>query len=179
VYHVYARGNARQLVYRDDVDRWTYLEVLERVVLANRWRCLAYCLMGNHVHLLLDTPDANLSFGMQRLHGAYAQTFNVRHGRSGHLFQGRYGAVRMISDGQLCGAAAYIARNPVEAKLCARPEDWRWSSYRAAIRASTPAWLDADRLLSYFGTDSDSARQLYTEATTGSDAVSLKGSDPF
>jgi putative transposase len=175
VYHVYARGNARHLVYRDDVDRWTYLELLENVVFTNRWRCLAYCLMGNHMHLLLDTPDANLSFGMQRLHGCYAQTFNARHGRSGHVFQGRYGAVRMTSDGQLCATAAYIARNPVEARLCEKPEDWRWSSYRAAIRAPAPAWLDADRLLSYFDTERDAACRSYAQMSTSVAADCLKG----
>src|SRR5919198_2592385 len=86
--------------------------MLGRVVMRKRWRCLAYCLMDNHVHLLVETVDANLGRGMQRLHSSYAQTFNARHGRSGHVFQGRYGAARMTDDAQLYVAAAYIARTP-------------------------------------------------------------------
>jgi len=175
VYHVYARGNAQGLVYRDDLDRRTYLRMLGKVVVSNRWFCLAYCLLENHVHLLLETPNANLSSGMQRLQGAYAQSFNARHGRSGHVFQGRYGAVRISSDRQLCATAAYIASNPVEARLCKLPEEWRWSSYRAALGASTPAWLDVDRLLSYFGTGRGAARRHYAQMSEGAAAGSLKG----
>ena len=175
VYHVYARGNARQLVYRDEVDRRVYLRMLKEVIVRKRWRCLAYCLMDNHVHLLLETPEANLSSGMQRLQGRYAQAFNARHRRSGHVFQGRYGAVRMGSDGQLCATAAYIARNPVEAGLCEQPQDWRWSSYRSAIRAPAPAWLDADRLLSYFDTERDAACRSYAHMSTSVAADCLKG----
>lgn len=166
VYHVYARGNARELVFRDDVDRRIYLRGLEKVVDRGRWRCLAYCLMHNHVHLLVETPNANLSSGMQQLHGGYAQTFNARHRRVGHVFQGRYGAVRMRSDGQLCLTAAYVARNPIEAGLCQRPEEWAWSSYRALNGAPTPSWLDADRLLYYFGAQRDAARERYVQMSS-------------
>jgi REP element-mobilizing transposase RayT len=88
IFHVYARGNDRQAIYRDDGDRATYLRLLERVVRRQEWRVLAFCLMDNHVHLLVQTPHADLGRGMQRLHGHYAQTFNARHGRVGHLFQG-------------------------------------------------------------------------------------------
>src|SRR5690242_13743227 len=94
VYHVFARGNSRAPIYLDDDDRRIYLWMLARVVLRQGWRCLAYCLMTNHVHLLLETPEPNLSHGMQQLHGGYALSFNARHGRIGHVFQGRYGAVR-------------------------------------------------------------------------------------
>jgi putative transposase len=162
-------------VYRDDVDRRIYLRTLGTVVVKKRWRCLAYCLMNNHVHLLLETPEANLSSGMQRLQGGYAQVFNARHRLSGHVFQGRYGAVRMRSDGQLCAAAAYLARNPVEAGLCEQPEEWPWSSYRAATRSRTRTWLDADRLLSYFGEKRAPARQRYVQMSTSAAAGFLKG----
>lgn len=165
VYHVYARGNAQGVIYRDDVDRYFYLGLLERVVHTHRWLCLAYCLMDNHVHLLLETPDADLSAGMQRLHGCYGQRFNGRHRRTGHVFQGRYGGIRMESDGQLCVAAAYIARNPIEAGLCTRPEEWRWSSYRAAARGAAPPWLAANRLLAFFGNGIESARETYARMT--------------
>ena len=87
IHHVYARGNDRRAIYLDDGDRAAYLAMLGRVVVMKGWRCLAYCLMDNHVHLLIETPEPNLGSGMQRLHGLYAQSHNERHGRSGHLFQ--------------------------------------------------------------------------------------------
>jgi putative transposase len=163
MYHVYARGNDRAVVYRDDADRLAYLRILGKVAIAKRWRCLAYCLMENHLHLLLETPEANLSSGMQRLHGSYSQAFNARHHRSGHVFQGRFGAVMILSDSQLCASAAYIARNPVAAGLCERPESWRWSSYAAVRGGSGPAWLDSARLLSFFDDDAVTALRRYAE----------------
>src|SRR2546423_3250668 len=151
IHHVYARGNDRRAIYVDDFDRAAYLTTLGRVVSIKGWRCLAYCLMDNHVHLLIETPEPNLGSGIQRLHGQYAQAHNERHGRSGHLFQGRFGANRIRSDQQLLGTAAYIARNPVESGLCTRPDQWRWGSHRLTISPPAPDWLDVDRLLSYFG----------------------------
>jgi putative transposase len=149
IHHVYARGNDRRLVYLDDADRWTYLALVGRVVCRTRWHLLAYCLMDNHVHLLVETPEPNLGKGMQRLHGGYAQTFNERHGRAGHVFQGRFGATPVTSDEQLWWVVAYIARNPVEAGLCARPGDWPWSSHGAG--SAPPRWLDHRRLLEHMG----------------------------
>ena len=102
--------------------------------------------MDNHVHLLLETPQTNLGAGMQRLHGVYAQTHNKRHGRSGHVFQGRFGANRVTTDAQLWVTARYIARNPVEAGLCARPEEWQWSSHASILANAAPPWLDRERL---------------------------------
>ena len=128
------RGNAKQAVYLDDVDRWTYLRLLGLSIRKRRWRCLAYCLMDNHVHLLLETPHAGLAVGMQWLHGVYAQTFNERHGRVGHLFQGRYGSVRVTTDAQLWALLRYVGVNPVEAGLCASPSDWRWRSMAPLCR---------------------------------------------
>ena len=160
-YHVYARGNAKRLLFMDSVDRDAYLNRLAHVVTRKRWRCLAYCLMDNHLHLLLETPDPNLSAGMQWLHGGYAQYFNRRHNRTGHLFQGRYGAVRIKSDGQMCVTARYLARNPVDAGLCRRPSDWRWSSYPLAVKRARIAWLDSGRLLEYFGSNEQAAYAMY------------------
>ena len=151
VYHVFARGNDRAAIYLDDVDRRSYLQTLAGVTRRMEWQALSYCLMENHVHLLLETPEGNLSDGMQRLHGSYAQRFNRRHSRSGHLFQGRYGAVRAQSSEQVCVAAAYIARNPVRASLCRQAADWPWSSHRAMLDGFGPPWLDLERLLWYFG----------------------------
>jgi putative transposase len=151
VFHVYARGNDKRVIYGDDEDRRMYLRMLAGTVLERKWRLFAFCLMENHLHLLVQTPEPNLGAGMQRLHSAYAQRFNQRHQRSGHLFQGRYGAVRVVSDGQLWTVAAYLALNPVRAGLSELPEEWSWSSYGTVITGSQPSWLDAQGLFDYFG----------------------------
>ena len=163
VVHVYARGNRKQAIYLDDDDRVIYLRILAQVVGRQRWRCLAYCLMKNHVHLLVETPEPNLATGMQRLHGLHAQQFNKRHRHSGHLFQGRYGAVVVKTDEQLLTVARYIALNPVEAGLCETAADWAWGSHAALIRDAAPSWLDAARLLAYFGAAGGQPRQRYLE----------------
>jgi REP-associated tyrosine transposase len=162
IFHVYARGNAKQAIYLDDADRQAYLQILDLVVKKRRWRCLAYCLMENHVHLLLETPEANLAAGMQTLHGVYAQAFNQRHDRVGHLFQGRYGAVRIRTDAQLLTAARYLALNPVVAGLCAKAADWRWGSF-AAAGSGAPSWLDHARLLELFSGSGPDPHRRYVE----------------
>lgn len=151
IHHVYARGNRSAAIFVDDRDRRRYLRLLARAVLKQRWRCLAYCLMTNHVHLLIETPLPNLGAGMQRFHGDYALTFNRRHGLAGHVFQGRYGAVRVTSDEQLVTVARYLAANPVKAGLCLREEDWEWSSTAALRRGPAPDWLATGRLLELAG----------------------------
>lgn len=152
LHHVFARGNGKQRIFLVDSDRLIYLRMLARVIDRMSWRCLAYCLMENHLHLLIETPLANLSAGMQRLHGRYAQDFNERHSRVGHVFQGRFGAVRVRSDEQLWAVAAYIARNPVAAGLCEFAEEWTWSSHAAMIGVRrAPKWLDIPRLESLLG----------------------------
>jgi putative transposase len=164
VHHVYARGNRRQAIYLGDGDRLIYLELLSQAVKRQGWRCLAYCLMKNHVHLLVETPEANLGAGMGRMHGLYAQTFNTRHKHSGHLFQGRFGSVLVKTDEQLWTVAKYIARNPVEAGLCKTADDWRWGSHAALVGgAAPPRWLDANRLLGYFGAAGGDPRRRYEE----------------
>jgi putative transposase len=163
VHHVFARGNDRQDIYRDDVDRVRYLALLGQVVERQSWFCLAYCLMDNHVHLLVETPKPNLGAGVQRLHGLYATAFNRRHRRSGHLFQGRFGAVRVKTDSQLLETTRYIALNPVAAGLCGEPAGWRWSSHAAALSANRPRWLDSRRLLAYFGAGGGDPHRRYGE----------------
>lgn len=148
--HVYARGNEKKDIFRSDADRIDYVRRLGDVTTRQRWRCLAYCLMGNHVHLLVETVEPNLAAGMRRLHGGYAQEFNRRYDRVGHLFQGRYGAVKVDDEEQLATTVAYIATNPVAAGLVERPERWPWSSHRATVGDEpSPPWLAVGAL---FGT---------------------------
>jgi REP element-mobilizing transposase RayT len=151
VYHVSARGNRRQAIYLDVADREAYLGRFSRLADKLSWRCLSYCLMTNHVHLLVDTSKPNLGEGMRLLHGGFAQGFNRRHGFVGHVFQGRFHAVPIETDAQLWLTAAYIARNPVEGRLCGAATDWPWSSHRAIVSDDAPRWLDRQRLLQYFG----------------------------
>ena len=143
---MYARGNDRQRIFKDDVDRRAYVAMLGHVVTKRAWFCLAYCLMRNHIHLLVETPEPDLDAGMHWLQGSYAKGFNRRHRRSGHLFQGRYGAKRVEDDPQLWMTADYIARNPVDAGYCTTPEEWRWSSQGAEQQ---PPWLASSRLRAY------------------------------
>jgi REP-associated tyrosine transposase len=166
IVHVYARGSRQQNIYVDDSDRRLYLSLLGRAIRRHRWCCLAYCLMDNHVHLLLETSEPNLGCGMQRLHGDYAQRFNRRHGGSGHVFQGRYGAVVVRRDEQLLAVARYIALNPVTARLCSLPTEWPWSSHAAVVSGVGPWWLDTPRLLAYFGAGGGDPRQRYVEYVT-------------
>jgi REP element-mobilizing transposase RayT len=143
---VFARGNNRELIFRADADRRRYLKLLGAEIARRKWLCLAYCLMDNHVHLLLETPKPNLTAGMQRFHGVYAQGFNTKHGRVGHVFQGRFGAAVVRRDEHLWILAGYLADNPVAAGLCDRPEAWRWSSHGALATGRAPHWLEHQRL---------------------------------
>ena len=163
IHHVFARGNNKELIYRDDDDRGRYLVLLGQVVVRLGWRCLAYCLMNNHVHLLIETPEPNLGRGMQRLHGLYAQAFNLRHDHSGHVFQGRFGTVVMRSDAQLLVAARYVVRNPVDGGLCGEPGEWPWGSHAAGANRHAPAWLDTPRLLDFFGSGGGESRRRYQD----------------
>jgi putative transposase len=167
VHHVFARGNNRQAVFLDDADRKRYLSALGRVASWTRWRCLSYCLMTNHVHLLLETRTPNLGSGMQRLQGSYAQIFNRRHGRTGHVFQGRFGAIRIEDDQQLWSTLGYIVLNPVRAGLCDRPADWPWSSHAAVIAGTTPTWFDDERLLLYLAGHGGTPAARYAEVIQG------------
>ena len=115
LYHVTARGNARQGIYLDDQDRHLFLSVLSEVVGRFAWICHAYCLMDNHYHLLIETPQANLSLGMRQLNGVYTQRLNRRHARAGHVFQGRFKAILVERDAYLLKLARYIVLNPLRA----------------------------------------------------------------
>jgi putative transposase len=151
-YHVTSRGNRRQPIYLDVLDRHRYLSLFADVVARHRWRCFAYCLMTNHVHLLIDTPETDLGRGMHRLNGLYAQWFNWRWDLSGHLFQGRFGSEIIESEWHMLEATRYVVLNPVRAGVTRTAEQWPWSSYGAmTARVPPPDFLAVDDLLAYFG----------------------------
>jgi putative transposase len=131
IYHVVSRGSNRKPLFLFDLDRDAFLGRLNRIVERHELRCLAYCLMGNHYHLLVQTPDARLSAALRELNGGYSRRFNRVHGHSAHLFRNRYLAQLVDDESYLLTVCRYVAYNPVRAGLCAEPSDWPWSSYRA------------------------------------------------
>lgn len=164
VYHVTSRGDGREAIYVDDVDRGDFLAVLASVVKRFNWRCHAYCLMGNHYHLLLETPEANLSDGMRQLNGVYTQRFNRRHRRVGHVLQGRFKAILVEKDSYLLELARYIVLNSVRAKMVRKPHSYPWSSCRATAGLEpAPGFLSTDWVLSQFGTAKGRAQRRYAK----------------
>jgi len=162
VYHVTSRGNAQQNIYLDDDDRQRFLELLARELGQQQWLCHAYCLMDNHYHLMIETPEANLSRGMARLNMTYSQWFNCRHSRAGHLFQGRYKAILVEKQTHLFELCRYVVLNPVRAGMVKQAADWPWSSYRATVgRSSSPNWLTISWVLGQFGDHTGDARRAY------------------
>jgi len=159
IYHVMSRGNARQAIVLDDGDREKRLDWLRRTVETYGWRLHAFTLMGNHDHLFVETPEPNLSAGMQYLNGSYTSYFNRRHRRSGHLFQGRFIEER----GYFLEVSRYIHLNPVRAKMVTRPEQYGWSSYRGYQRIGRMVpWVTYGRVLKEFGVATNLARRAYT-----------------
>lgn len=161
IHHVYARGNAGDSIFRVEADWHHYLRLLGRASKRCDVKWLAYCLMPNHVHLLVETPAADLSSAMHAVQSTYAREFNARHGRYGHVFQGRFGNTAVRSDDQLLTAVRYLAHNPVEASLCDEPCDWPWSSVLASLSGDPPPWLAHDRLLNLISDEDLRARDVY------------------
>lgn len=146
IHHAILRGNNGQLIFLDDRDRSFFVNELRVTAAAYEWRWLSYCLMSNHVHLVIETRGPTLGRGMRQLAGRHAQRFNRRHDRYGHLFHGRYRSIRVRSDAQFAQLLRYVARNPVKADLCRDPADWRWSSHRAFLRGLPSARAAAERV---------------------------------
>ena len=164
LYHVTSRGDRQEAIFDDDQDRTAFLNILGDVISRYRWRCHAYCLMGNHYHLMIETPEGNLTKGMRQLNGVFTQWSNRRHKRSGHLFQGRYKAILVDQDAYFLELARYIVLNAVRAAMVKHPRQWAWSSYGATIgTSSAPAWLTTDDLLAQFGKRRAAARRKYQE----------------
>lgn len=164
IYHVFARGNRREPIYLDDQDFAGFVNLLGEVCARFNWVVHAYCLMTNHYHLLVETPDANLSRGMRQLNGEYTQRFNRRHQRVGHVFQGRYKAIIVQRGEYLLELTRYVVLNPVRARMVSDAGEWAWSSYNAQIaREPAPSWLDVEWLLGQFGTCRSEAVHRYVQ----------------
>jgi len=162
LYHVTSRGNHQNDIFEDDEDRHTFLNALADVVSGMGWVCYGYCLMNNHYHLIIETPHANLCKGMRQLNGVYTQASNRRHGRGGHLFQGRYKAIIVDADAYLLELSRYVVLNPVRAGMVDDVSQWPWSSYSAMIGMNDiPGLLSVDALLGYFSRQRTLAQQQY------------------
>ena len=157
-----SRGNDGISIFRDDDDRRLFLDLLAQEIVRSGWILHEYCLMDNHYHLEIETPECTLSTGMHRFLGRYVQRFNRRHRRRGHLFQDRFKNVLVERESYGLELSRYIALNPVRAGMVARPEQWTWSSYAArAGFGPCPEWLTTGPLLSQFGADQTSQQQAY------------------
>lgn len=164
LYHVTARGNARQAIYADDQDRAHFLDLLAREIVQQRWRCYAYCLMDNHYHVLLETPEPTLSQGMRRLNGRYTQSFNRRHARVGHVLQGRFKSILVDKESYFLELSRYIVLNPVRAQVVRTPQEWPWSSYPATVgMRQAPDWLAVDEVLGFFDREARAAQRAYRQ----------------
>jgi putative transposase len=164
IHHVIARGNAGSEIFLTHRDASVFLATLAAAVTSKRWQCLAYCLMPTHYHVLVETPDPNLSEGMHFLNTAYAAGFNAAHGHVGHVFQKRFHSELVTRDEHLLEALRYIVLNPVRAGLVGRPEAWDWSSYGATAGIShSHSWLAEERVLALFAPDPPAARDEYRE----------------
>jgi REP element-mobilizing transposase RayT len=164
VYHITSRGNEKKPIYKDEQDRKNFLFILDKVNKRYHWLCHAYCLMDNHFHLLIETPEGNLSIGMRQLNGVYTQAFNKRHRRVGHLFQGRYKAILIQKDSHLLEVCRYVVQNPVRAGLAEDPAQWRWSSYSATAGREKPSsCLTTSWVLGQFSRKRRKAEREYRE----------------
>jgi putative transposase len=164
IHHLSTRGNDRQLIYLLEVDRYEFLIILADVVERYGWVVLAYCLMGNHYHLVVETPEGNLAAGMRYLNGRYALRFNRRHGRGNHLFGKRYHEQIVGRDAHLFESIRYVVLNPVRARLCTRAGDWPWSSYAATAGfVQPPEFLATSAVLSLFDERPWRARGRFVE----------------
>ncbi len=164
VYHVTSRGNRKKAIFKDDHDRDNFLNAVLHVTRRYNWICHAYCLMTNHYHLLIETPDGNLSIGMRQLNGVYTQLYNRWHGKTGHLFQGRYKAILIQKDSHLLEVCRYVVLNPVRARMVEKPEAWKWSSYLATAGKTKPySCLTTDWVLGQFAGKRDRAEKEYAK----------------
>jgi putative transposase len=164
IHHVVARGNAGGSIAFDEDDLRALESKLARTSESFGWRIHAYCLMGTHIHIVVETPVPTLGSGMQRLLGGYAFDFNRRHDRFGHLFAGPFSASAITTDTYAIEVGAYVVLNPVRAGVVRAPEDWRWSSYRASAGlVKVPPFVETRLLPGLLHEDPTRAQELYRE----------------
>ncbi len=151
VYYIRSRGKGFEAIFRGEEDRQTFLDILAETVYRFKWLCYSYCLLNDHYHLILETPQGNLSRGMRQINGLYTQVFNRKYHRHGSLFGGRFRSVIFEKARYLLPLNRHMVLNPIRAGLSNTPESWKWSSYRSTIEEDTsPPFLSTQTLLSRF-----------------------------
>ena len=174
-YHVISRGNAGDPIYKTRQEREKFIEYLAAAVERFGIRIHTYCLMTNHYHLLLETPEPNLSRAIQWLNVCYATYFNYKRNRRGHLFYGRFKSILVEADGYLKHLSRYIHLNPLRAKMVEAAADYEWSSYPAFIgNIAAPGWLSVRRILVQFGGKHEIAQRKYRQYVEGVDIKTLE-----
>lgn len=163
VYHAYSRGNNGKVIFHDDDDRTRFLAILADVCQKTRTRVLAYCLMSNHFHLLLEIALVSLETVMRRVLCRYSRTTNRKYKRYGHVFQARYKAKLCRGDRYYQRLLPYLHKNPVDAGMVEKAGDWPWSSARQFAGHIRSSLVDVDRALSYLAADPAQAREIYAE----------------
>lgn len=162
--HVTCRGNRRQPIFLDDLDRRRYLGLLAETCSRHHWRIHGYCLMRNHVHFVARVGPETISCGMQWLSGVYGQLFNRRHRATGHLFQDRFHAENVEDEAYALEVVRYVDLNPVRATIVEQPATWRWSGHRALVGLDPPLpFHDIDGTLGLFSRNRDIAQALYAK----------------
>jgi REP element-mobilizing transposase RayT len=174
VHHVTAKTPSGRILFYDDRDWERYLRLLAREVRERKWRVLTFCLMTNHVHLLVRTPDPDLGAGFKHIHENFARTLNDRHEQQGHVFGSRFYSGLVRSDRHLMGCLRYIARNPVRHGACRQPRDWPWSAHRAlAGLTDPPELLDRAEAYTFLGANAEEARFNYLRLVAQTDDALL------
>ena len=164
LYHVTSRGDRREDIYHDDIDRLTWLAILAQTCERFNWQIHAWCQMSNHYHLIVETAEGNLSGGMRQLNGVYTQNVNRRHRHTGHVFQGRYKGILVERESYLLELSRYVVLNPVRAAMVKHVRQWKWSSYHAMTGAEPrPEWLQTDWLLGQFSSQRTRQIERYIE----------------
>lgn len=163
-YHITSRGNDRKVIYSSQRDFEKFLEYLRTAKDKFKFYLHAYCLMSNHYHLFIETTQANLSRIMQYLNTSYSVYYNLKHKKTGHLFQGRYKSVLVQQDAYFAELTRYIHLNPVRANIVRSPAEYCWSSYKAYITNKTDSCVDIERVKQYLNLSLDNYRQFVETA---------------
>src|SRR5688572_6380782 len=175
LHHVTARTMPGRSLFANDEDRRRYLRVVATASASRDWQLLAYCLIGNHIHLLVRTPHTDLGNGIKEAHELQAMRLNRREGVCGHVFRDRFHNALVRTDSHARACLRYIARNPVKARMCASAAAWPWSSHRAlAGLQAVPSMLDARAALAFFGDDERAARRAYIRSVAMSDIALVR-----
>jgi REP element-mobilizing transposase RayT len=174
LHHVTAKSTSRRLLFNDDSDRQRYLQLLAREIRRRGWRLLTFCLLSNHLHLLVETPRTDLGAGMKRVHETFSRRTNRARGERGHLFGDRFYSGIVRTERHVHGCLRYIARNPVEANICLTPQEWPWSGHCAlAGIVEAPAFLDVGAAYEYIGARSGDGPRTYERLVTPSNGAML------